>query len=361
MATGVDAILYPICTFLLGLYTLERSTAVFITATAHLASRLRVSETLISLLTAGAEWEELFVIIAALLQRRPHLALGNVLGSCLGNILGAFSLGVLVHRDKWVSFDPSARVYAAVLFAVTTGVACVGLVGWLQNRVLGASLVAVFVAYVVAVGWSIYRGILDAPEDSDDDDDRDSNSDPARDSDVAATARPQHASTESEHVGESAPLLPTAQNKRRSTLSYLIKLIIGFVALSMSGYVLSHSSTSLAASFKLSETVFGATFLSLATTVPEKFIAVMSGARGHPGIMVANTVGSNIFLLTLCLGVIILGSEDPAAPPKYQRELVWVWTSSAFLTLVIVVGSHRLVGATMLLAYVAFLGLELTT
>jgi Ca2+/Na+ antiporter len=37
----------------------------------------------------------------------------------------------------------------------------------------------------------------------------------------------------------------------------------------------------------------------------------MSGARGQSGILVANTVGSNIFLLTLCLGIVLLGADQP--------------------------------------------------
>jgi hypothetical protein len=45
--------------------------------------------------------------------------------------------------------------------------------------------------------------------------------------------------------------------------------------------------------------------LALATTLPEKFIVVLSSDRGHVGILVASTVRSNIFLLSLCMGIII--------------------------------------------------------
>jgi Ca2+/Na+ antiporter len=401
--TSTSGILFPICTFILSLYTLEHSTSLFITSTARLAQTFHVSETLISLLTAGAEWEELFVVIAALLQHRPRLALGNVLGSCVANILGAFSLGLLVVQTQtqsdngsgsgftsFTSFDASARIYAIVLFAVTTTIIILWGVGWLWTKVVGGILVAAFAIYVVGVGWSIYRGILDAPEDSDADADSDSdsdgNSDTASESSSTPNLEPEEggggdggaaaaggradanvdARIDIDESETTALLSPRRQRQRQHHRCTRIvwdlgRLLVGFVALSMSGYLLSHSSRLLAARFNISETVFGATLLSFATTLPEKFVAVVSGARGHHGIMVANTVGSNIFLLTLCLGVTILGSATAslAGSASCTHEILWVWASSACLTVVILVGSHRLVGVAMLIAYVTFLVLEI--
>jgi Ca2+/Na+ antiporter len=397
-STTTNSILFPICTFILSLYTLEHSTSLFITSTARLAQTFHVSETLISLLTAGAEWEELFVVIAALLQHRPRLALGNVLGSCVANILGAFSLGLLVVQNQtqtqtnsgsgftsFTSFDASARIYAIVLFTVTTAVVVLWGIGWLWTKVMGGILVAAFAIYVVGVGWSIYRGILDAPEDSDADSDSDSdgNSDTASESGSTPNLEPEEggggggaaaavgsdanvdARNDIDESETTALLNPRRQRQRQHhrytrILWDLGRLLVGFVALSMSGYLLSHSSRLLAARFNISETVFGATLLSFATTLPEKFVAVVSGARGHHGIMVANTVGSNIFLLTLCLGVTILGSATAslAGSASYTHEIFWVWASSACLTVVIVVGSHRLVGVAMLVAYMTFVVLE---
>ncbi|KAK5191511.1 hypothetical protein LTR99_003661 [Exophiala xenobiotica] len=406
ITTSTSGILFPICTFILSLYTLEHSTSLFITSTARLAQTFHVSETLISLLTAGAEWEELFVVIAALLQHRPRLALGNVLGSCVANILGAFSLGLLVVQTQtqtqtnsgsgsgsgsgrgrgrgFTSFDASARIYAIVLFTVTTAVVVLWGMGWLWTKVVGGILVAAFAIYVVGIGWSIYRGILDAPEDSDSD--SDGNSDTASESSSTPNLEPEEgggggggagaaavgsdanvdARNDIDESETTALLTPRRQRQRQHhrctrNLWDLGRLLVGFVALSMSGYLLSHSSRLLAARFNISETVFGATLLSFATTLPEKFVAVVSGARGHHGIMVANTVGSNIFLLTLCLGVTILGSATAslAGSASYTHEIFWVWASSACLTVVIVVGSHRLVGVAMLIAYVTFLVLEI--
>ncbi|OCT46161.1 hypothetical protein CLCR_01243 [Cladophialophora carrionii] len=352
---SVESILFPLSTFLLSIYTLSTATDVFISSTARLARRLHVSETLVSLLTAGAEWEELAVVIAAIAQGRPKLALGNVLGSCVANILGAFSLGVLAQRETIVRYDVSARLYAVILFGLTTGVAVLWGFGRLEGHVYGVVLVVVFVLYMVGIGWSIYRGVLTAPQDSDAESDASSTSEEPGQTAVSG----EEAQHDENQADETTPL-SLRWRKPPSILTYLVKLIVAFFALSLSGYVLSHSSKSLSTAFHLSDTVFGATLLSLGTTLPEKFVAVISGYRGHPGIMVANTVGSNIFLLTLCLGVTILSSQGLAQGSSYTQEIVWTWTTSAFLMVMILVGTHRLVGLAMLLAYVGFLVLEFT-
>jgi Ca2+/Na+ antiporter len=80
--------------------------------------------------------------------------------------------------------------------------------------------------------------------------------------------------------------------------------VFGFLALVLSSYVLSHAASNLVDEFGISDILFGIVILSIATTIPEKFVSVISGFRGQAGIIVANTVGSNIFLPSLCMGVL---------------------------------------------------------
>jgi Ca2+/Na+ antiporter len=80
--------------------------------------------------------------------------------------------------------------------------------------------------------------------------------------------------------------------------------VFGFPAPVPSSYVLSYAASNLVDEFGISDVLFGIVILSIATTIPEKFVSVISGFRGQAGIIVANTVGSNIFLLSLCMGVL---------------------------------------------------------
>lgn len=251
-----------------------------------------------------------------------------------------------------MEFDSAAQIYTSILFALTTISTALALSGIL-DRTIGGSLITLFVVYLFSIGYAIYRGVLDAPDDPEDDCDEDTiNHDEEQ-------AVPEEFSTETSALVQSSPLRNSP--KQHSLTYHIIQLILGFLALSLSGYILSHSAASLAGALNLSGTVIGVTILAFATTLPEKFVAVISGARGHGGIVVANTAGSNIFLLTLCLGITFLaGNQDELAGSFEPFEILVTWAASAIFFLIVFLGSNRWVGALLLVLYVAFLVLEFT-
>jgi Ca2+/Na+ antiporter len=115
--------------------------------------------------------------------------------------------------------------------------------------------------------------------------------------------------------------------------------------------------------FGLSDEVFGLVVLSIATTLPEKLVASLSGLRGQTGIMVANTVGSNIFLLTLCLGIVWVSPYNNDTHAAIGAiELVTLIASSAAMCIVVFTRGNvaKGLGLGFLVAYFAFLSLEIT-
>jgi Ca2+/Na+ antiporter len=322
---------------------------------------------------------QLAVVIASLARDRSSLAVGNVVGSAISNILGAFSLGLLTHKQG-IKFDRSSRTYSALLLLVTTFVAPLTYFPrkhiWI---VCGSILLALFVLYVASVAWAIGRGKITAPEgsdsDSSDDDSSDSDTDDNHNfhsetiertnldqSDVLS--RPQaHVLVEplSQRPVAAAPAAPRRTRKR---LRYHVGILfLGFLSISLAGYVLSHAATTITDQFDISDVLFGVVILALATTLPEKFIAVLSGFRGHAGIMVANTAGSNIFLLSLCMGIIMVQTEGEFdAGLVGIPELCVMWSSTLAFTATIWFGGRwsRWVGGAMLACYIAFIILEFT-
>lgn len=300
--------------------------------------------------------------MASILQGRSSLALGNVIGSSISNILGAFSLGLLLYPGR-MTFDRSAKIYSALLFLVTTAFTVIALTKSI-DRVVGCIFIGIFAIYLVSVGYAIYRGVLDRPEDSDGDD-----SDDSDDSDDNMSSESHDTEALHDHPPtDISPLLPSnttgeraTQSRKRTLLYHVAQLVLGFLALSLSGYVLSHSAASIADAVGLSDTVLGVTVLSFATTLPEKFVAIISGARGHGGIVIASTAGSNIFLLTLCLGITLAaGNQKDLTDSVIPFELIVTWASSALLLLIVLFGSGRWVGGVLLVLYLAFIVLEFT-
>lgn len=313
------------------------------------------------------------MVIAAVAQHQSPLALGNVIGSIISNILAAFSLGVLFQRG-YTEFDRSSKNYVSLLLLLTPPIIVLGYFGK-GGVIFGSILIMVFGLYLVSIGVAIYRGVLKAPEpedSSDDDSDSDTNSHGASNRDSSsnsrspATVKPdvQNESNSDENqsllveISSFSPLPRTPRHSPRRLRTHVFQLVLGFLALSLSGYILSHSATSIASELNISRTVYGITILAFATTLPEKFVAVIGASRGHGGIVVANTVGSNVFLLTLCLGVVYVSGDEAGMITGF--ELAAVLVSVVALAVIVFLGARRWMGAVLLVGYVVFFVLEFT-
>jgi Ca2+/H+ antiporter len=255
--------------------------------------------------------------------------------------------------------------------------------------VCGAILITFFAVYIGSIGWAISKGSLTAPEDSDDDSSDDESSDDESSDDgssdrdsiinVAETTTAHsdgnkeepNGSAEPEpnghaaQISDSAPAAPppTTRRKRRTLRYHISYLVLGFLAICLAGYVLSHAATTITDEFGISDVLFGIIILAIATTLPEKFVAILSGHRGHAGILVANTAGSNIFLLSLCSGIIMLDTSGSFDGGNVKiPELGVLWGSTLAFTLTVWFGGKfcRWIGAAMLVGYVTFILLEFT-
>ena len=315
--------------------------------------------------------------------------MGNIIGSAISNILGAFSLGLLFHgNDEPIRFDSSSRIYSLVLLAMTTFTAPMLYLQatsvWLVYGVL--STVA-FAVYILSVGWAISRGNLTAPEGSDSDssdesDDSSSTESTEEDTVDGYFARRRHNAVSGSHsiiesshinfnaqsppsdlVNSTTPLLSRQTRSKHRTLGHHVSyLLLGFLGICLAGYVLSHAASTISDEFMISELLFGVVVLSIATTLPEKFVAVMSSHRGRAGVLVANTVGSNIFLLTLCSGIVMLVSKGSFPHGDVGLlELGVLWGSTAAFTATIWLGERfcRWIGIVMLIVYITFVVFEL--
>lgn len=288
--------------------------------------------------------------------------MGNIIGSAISNILGAFSLGLLFYGSQEpIQYDRSARAYSLILLVITTLVVPAA---YFSNdlvwQICGALLVALFVVYIVSVCWAISKSILVAPEDSDDEDsDGDNDSESARTS-VSGETDPLLQISGSLPASETQT--PTIAHRSICSLGYhVLHLLFGFLATCLAGYILSHTAINITSATGMSDALFGVIILAIATTLPEKFVAVMSGKRGQAGILVANTVGSNMFLLSLCLGIVMLGAVSGEIGKGIGvPELAFLWGSILALAAAMWLGERfpRLIGTAMVIAYALFIVLE---
>ena len=300
-----------------GLVLLEWGAERFTRAIGALARRLRASEGVVGLLTAGGEWEELVVVVLALAGGHPALAVGNVIGSCLANLIGSMPLGLLGKRP--LVLDRSARVYGLVMLGVTV-LASLFAFGGRITQLEGGVLVAVFVLYVASVLLVIHRGWLRPPDDDADDD-------------------------EAEVLAEGSALRPLAV------------LVMGLVVISGGAELVVQGAAHIAERIGLSEYAVGATVVAIGTTLPDKAISLIGGLRGQGGVVTANATGSNIFLLSLVLGLAALpGGAGLAVPPSVAHvDVPLLLAMTLLITLLFRRPSlHRRIGAVLLILYVAY-------
>jgi Ca2+/Na+ antiporter len=389
-----ESIGFHSCCLIAGLFVYQNGADLFIDHGAIIAQRAGVSETLVVLLIAGSEWEEvsaiplqlhnpsdtvqLAVVIASILQNRSSIGLGNVVGSSISNILGAFSLGLLLFPESVVTFDRSSKIYAGALFLVTTIFTFLAYGGRLDFTG-GIFFLVFFAIYLFSMGSAVYEGFLTASQEGED----------GNEERTENVSRPRlgissYNATLQVPPLESSPLIspnpPTPSRKRRSTLMsdikensrdpsqyrliyHLIMFVVGLMALSLSGYVLSHSASILAVDLHLNGTLIGMTILAFATTLPEKLHSTLEGVKGHSGMLVATTAGSNIFLLTLCLGMLFISQGEGQDSRELGDELlgfeVWTaWSCSVVLVIIVFMGGRRWMGPLLLGCYVAFIGSE---
>jgi cation:H+ antiporter len=237
----------------------------------------------------GTSSPEFFVSIQAAWQGRPDLALGNVVGSNIANILLILGLAALVRplscRPRLAFFDGSIMVAA--------GLALAGL-AWL-GRIPRAGGVLFLAALAASVVYSYLREKRETGTPGGDDN------------------------------PTSPPRAETGLFLRGTGLT-----VLGLAALAGGSSLLIEGALSLALEFDLSPAVIGLSVVAVGTSLPELATSVIAAYRGQPEIAVSNIIGSNIFNI---LGIV--GSAALVKPlvfgPQIAGLSLWVMLASALV------------------------------
>ncbi|GIV05662.1 MAG: sodium:calcium antiporter [Fimbriimonadales bacterium] len=236
----------------------------------RLASLLGVPPVVIglSVVAFGTSAPELAVSILAAYRGQPDIAVGNVVGSNIVNILLILGLSAVVAplavSVRLIKIEVPLMIGTALLFFA------LGYDGKL-TRLDGALLVGIFIAYLV---W------------------------------MARTARSEPILEEElEEVGA----IP------RNGWTYL--KLMGLIAAGLGGLVLGsewliQGAVAAARAIGVSELVIGLTVVAVGTSLPELATSVIASMRGERDISVGNVVGSNIFNILSVLGFSSLVAPD---------------------------------------------------
>lgn len=283
-----------------------------------IARRLGLSELLIGLTLVGfgTSAPELLTSIDAAFMGSPGIAIGNVLGSNISNILLILALVALVRP---LSVNPAAmRRDGVLVILISLVVAGLAIVFGGLDRWIGTILVFALIAYVAGVWWIERKGGA-----------------------VAAVLE------EEGHTHDPAPV----------TL-WLAGFFAagGLVLLVWGADLLVHGAITTARLAGISETVIGLTIVAIGTSLPELVATLAAALKGRSDVALGNIIGSNIYNILGILGVTAL--IYPIAIPPDVGLIDWaVLVGSAILLVVFArTGSRitRLEGAVLLTAYLTY-------
>ncbi|SDX07650.1 calcium/sodium antiporter [Roseicitreum antarcticum] len=271
-----------------------------------IARRMAIPPLLIGLTVVGfgTSTPELLVSVEAAWRGVPDIALGNVLGSNIANILLIVGLSALVWPIRVMGAtlrrDTAVMLVAAL---VLVPVFAMGEVG----RVAGAVLVAGLAAYLI---WA-YRFPGEAV---------------AEDPDAAPPAR---------------------------ILTSVLWVIGGLVALMLGARFLVDGAVSIARGYGVSEAFIGLTIVAVGTSLPELATSLIAAIKKQSEIAIGNIIGSNIFNVLGILGLTAMITPIPVAGRFLTFDLPVVIGASVVMAALFlsrpVIG--RGLGLVMLVAY----------
>ncbi|MFH1278817.1 MAG: calcium/sodium antiporter [Candidatus Eisenbacteria bacterium] len=258
-----------------GLAMLVVGAEALVRGSVRIAAAARVPPLVIGLTVVafGTSAPELVVSVRAGYEGLGGIALGNVLGSNIFNVLVVLGLSALIRplavRERLVRFDVPVMIGVSCLFFLIGAGGSVG-------RGEGLLLIALFILYTTLL---IGKG----------------RSEPAK-----GTGRP----------GGPGRLLVAGTG-----------VVAGLALLVLGSRWLVDGATAAAYSLGVSDRVVGLTIVAAGTSLPELATSLVAAVRGERDIAVGNVVGSNVFNL---LGVLGLAAALPPAGIAVERSMLLV-------------------------------------
>lgn len=262
-------------------------------------SPLVVGLTVVSFATSAPE---LAVTVDASLSGSPGLAVGNVVGSNMANVLLVLGVAGLILPLSVRS--PVVRRDVPVMIGLSVVLLVMSLAGNV-SRGAGAVLFALLVAYVA---WTVVRTRPSRVEV----DDHTAPAGAAVEEQAVDEQAVDEQAVEEEAVGDEL-------SPGRARVPVDIVFVAAGVALLVVGAeVLVEGATDVARELGMSDLVIGLTIVAVGTSLPELAASVVAALRGEIEMAVGNAVGSNIFNIGSVMGLTAIVSSggvpvDPGA------------------------------------------------
>lgn len=314
----------PILFIAAGIVLLFAGGEALVRGSVAVATRLGVSKLVIGLTLVGfgTSTPELVTSLRAALAGSPGIAVGNVVGSNIANVLLILGISALVRP---LPCDPAAlRRDGVVMVAATLALAGIALIGD-AGRLAGCLLLAGLAIYLTA---------------------------------TFVLERRNGSESAQMHIHEAEDALPANPSLALNTIMALGGLV-GVIA--GAGFLV-EGATTLARQAGISEGVIGLTVVAVGTSLPELATSVVAAYKRHADVALGNIIGSNIFNILAILGTTAV-VQPLAVPAEMARFDVWVALATALALMAFAFTGSRLSrteGGVLVGAYVGYVAILAT-
>ena len=263
----------------------------------------------------GTSAPELMVSTFSTLSGYPGIAVGNVVGSNIANVLLVMGIPVMIYPiacgQDGLTRQTGLMIAVSLLFIVM----CVfEPISFLEGVLL--VLILAYFLILTTRGTRVISGLDEVEEELD-----------------RGTGLPTNSGT------------------------ITLFIVLGVIALPAGADLVVAGGVGLAASWGVSEAVVGLSLIALGTSLPELSTTVIAALHKSSSVAIGNVIGSNIFNLLAIIGITALLTDIPV-DPAFLRLDVWVMLVSSVLLWVFVLAKAtigRVWGGLFLLGYGCYL------
>lgn len=317
---------------ILGLIILLAAGDFLVKGAVNLALRLGIPAFIVSLTVVafGTSAPELLISVKAVLEDAPGIALGNVVGSNIANVLMVLGVPALFFGLQTADCDTKRSyqqmIAATVLFIV---VCFLGPITWMHGLVLLAALF-----------WMLWDATSEARAH--------------KRANTATDAASEDVQDDEEEVEGADPDLPWTK--------ILLYLALGLIGLPFGADLLLDGAVNIARAMGMSEAIIGLTLVAFGTSLPELAAVTAAAYRGHGDVALGNVFGSNMFNLLAIIGTAALFG-DMRVPGEILNFDIWMMTAVTLVIAPIVymrLNIGRVLGAVLTVAYAVYVVVLLT-
>ena len=266
-------LLKAILILVIGFVLLIKGADFFVEGSSSVAKKFHVPAMLIgmTIVAMGTSLPECAVSVTASLANNNSLAVSNVIGSNIFNLMvvcGACALfsPLTIRQDTLKKEFPLSIICAALMLVL-------GYIGMTLGHIDGIIFLVLFVGYLLWMIQSAKKARAAVLSDS------------------AQSGQIEQA----EFVEENIAILPTWKS--------LVFIIGGMIAIKFGGDFVVDGASSIASSMGLSQTLIGLTIVALGTSLPELVTSLVAAKKGEVDMALGNVIGSDIFNILFVLGI----------------------------------------------------------